>query len=48
MKKLALALAAATMTVSTATPAMADPPHWAPAHGKRAKDAARIYDAQGR
>lgn len=48
MKKLALALAAATMTVGTATPAMADPPRWAPAHGKRAKDAARVYDAQGR
>lgn len=48
MKKIALAFAAATMTVGTATPAMADPPKWAPAHGKRAKDAARIYDERGR
>jgi hypothetical protein len=27
--------------------ALADPPPWAPAHGKRAKDAAR-YDSRGR
>lgn len=37
MKKFALAFAAAAMAV-TATPAMADPPHWAKAHGKRHKD----------
>lgn len=30
-----------------AAPAFADPPPWAPAHGKRAKDAKR-YDARGR
>lgn len=46
MKKFALAFAAATMAV-TATPAMADPPPHAPAHGKRAKDRAAIYDARG-
>ena len=45
MKKIALAIAASTMAV-TATPAMADPPPWAPAHGKRAKDRA-IYDSRG-
>lgn len=45
MKKLALAIAATTMAV-TATPAMADPPPWAPAHGKRAKEHA-IYDSRG-
>lgn len=46
MKTLFLATAAAAMAV-TATPALADPPPWAPAHGKRAKDA-RIYDSHGR
>jgi hypothetical protein len=46
MRKSLLALAAATMAV-TAAPAMADPPPWAPAHGKRAHDAAR-YDRYGR
>ena len=50
MKKLALAFAAGTLALSgigTAAPAAADPPHWAPAHGKRAKDRA-IYDSRGR
>ena len=46
MKKTVLALAAATMAV-TAAPAMADPPDWAPAHGKRAKEHQRIYDSRG-
>lgn len=44
MKKLALAFSAAVVAI-TATPALADPPPWAPAHGKRAKDA--IYDSHG-
>lgn len=39
----ALAFAVA---LPTATPAMADPPPWAPAHGKRAKERA-IYDSRG-
>lgn len=55
MKKFALAFAAATMALTglgTATPAAADPPHWAPAHGKRAKEHkryrhARMYDDRG-
>lgn len=46
MNKFALALAAATLTVPAA-PALADPPPHAPAHGKRAKDRAAIYDANG-
>ena len=46
MKKTLFAIAAASMAV-TATPALADPPPWAPAHGKRYKDA-RIYDSYGR
>ena len=49
MKKLALAFAAGTLAVTglgTAAPAAADPPSWAPAHGKRAKDRA-IYDRRG-
>lgn len=46
MKKLALIIAAGAMTLPMATPAAADPPRHAPAHGKRAKD--RIYDDRGR
>ncbi|QPC97755.1 glycine zipper 2TM domain-containing protein [Qipengyuania soli] len=49
MKKIALAFAAGTMALTglaTATPAAADPPPWAPAHGKRAKDRA-MYDSRG-
>ena len=46
MKKIAMAIAAGTMTV-TATPVLADPPAHAPAHGKRAKDRAAIYDTNG-
>src|SRR5687767_11138766 len=45
MRKTLLALAAAALTVPAA-PAIADPPPWAPAHGKRAKDAR--YDRYGR
>lgn len=44
MKKMALAFAAAAMALPAATPAMADPPSWAKAHGKRAKE--RGYDAR--
>ena len=46
MKKTLLALAAAALAIPAA-PAAADPPPWAPAHGKRAKDRA-IYDGYGR
>jgi uncharacterized protein YcfJ len=49
MKKLTLACAAGALAltgIGTAAPAAADPPHWAPAHGKRAKDRA-IYDRRG-
>ena len=35
-RKIALALAAGT-TLLAAAPVLADPPHWAPAHGWRAK-----------
>ena len=37
MKKVLLATALAALAMPMA-PAMADPPPWAPAHGKRAKD----------
>ncbi|WP_133365605.1 glycine zipper 2TM domain-containing protein [Qipengyuania sediminis] len=37
MKKISLALAAVAL-VGTSAPAMADPPSWAKAHGKRYKD----------
>ncbi len=47
MRKMILAAAAAALTIPAA-PVFADPPAWAPAHGKRAKDRARIYDANGR
>jgi len=46
MRKLVLAAAIAG-AFATAVPAAADPPPWAPAHGKRAKDAA-LYDGRGR
>lgn len=41
MKKTLLATLIAATAV-TSVPAMADPPHWAPAHGKRHKE--RHYD----
>ncbi|MCT2399833.1 glycine zipper 2TM domain-containing protein [Novosphingobium mangrovi (ex Huang et al. 2023)] len=58
MKKMLLALAMATLALP-AVPAAADPPPWAPAHGKRAHDRdyrdqrrdyrnQRIYDSRGR
>ncbi|EDL50137.1 glycine zipper 2TM domain-containing protein [Erythrobacter sp. SD-21] len=53
MRKFALAFAASTMALTglgTAAPVAADPPSWAPAHGKRAKDRAhhaRKYDDRG-
>jgi hypothetical protein len=46
MRKILFALSVISLTVSA--PAYADPPAHAPAHGKRAKDAQRIYDANGR
>lgn len=49
MKKIAIAFAASAMALTglgTAAPAAADPPPWAPAHGKRAKDRS-IYDSRG-
>jgi len=42
MKKTFLALAAASLAVP-AIPAAADPPPWAPAHGRRAHDAERRH-----
>ena len=42
MKKTILAAAAIALALPAA-PAAADPPPWAPAHGKRAKDAQRSY-----
>lgn len=52
MKKFAIAFAAGTLAltgIGTAAPAAADPPSWAPAHGKRAKDRAeRRYDDRRR
>lgn len=47
MKKTLIAIAAASLTLPVAAPALADPPHWAPAHGKRAKDKDRYYDSRG-
>ena len=42
MKKTILAAAAIAFALPAA-PAAADPPPWAPAHGKRAKEAQRYY-----
>ena len=46
MRKIILA-ATLSVVALAATPVLADPPPWAPAHGRRAKDAA-LYDRQGR
>lgn len=46
MKKTILAAALAAIVLPSA-PAFADPPHWAPAHGKRAKERS-MYDSRGR
>ena len=46
MKKFLAAAVFAALTVP-ASPALADPPPWAPAHGKRAKDRG-LYDSYGR
>lgn len=46
MKKLLAAAILAGLTIPAA-PALADPPPWAPAHGKRAKDRG-LYDKHGR
>lgn len=40
-------LIVAVTLAAVALPALADPPPWAPAHGRRAKEAA-IYDSRGR
>jgi hypothetical protein len=42
VKKTLLVIAAGALTLPVATPAVADPPPWAPAHGYRAKEANRI------
>ena len=42
MRKILLAMAATGLTLS-AVPAAADPPRWAPAHGKRHKEDRRYY-----
>ncbi len=46
MRKLIMALALATVT-ATAMPVLADPPPWAPAHGRRAQER-NLYDRYGR
>ena len=46
MKKLLAAALFAALAIPAA-PALADPPPWAPAHGKRAKDRG-LYDSYGR
>lgn len=44
MRTLMLAVCAATVALPT-LPAAADPPPWAPAHGRRAHDAEAAYNA---
>ena len=49
MKKFTIAIGAAALAltgIGTSAPAAADPPPWAPAHGKRAKDRAK-YNGRG-
>lgn len=47
MKKTIFAAAAVALALPAA-PAAADPPPWAPAHGKRAKDSQRYYQQRYR
>lgn len=47
MRKLVIAAAVAASTF-TALPAAADPPPWAPAHGRRDYDRVAAYDSRGR
>ncbi|PZT89416.1 MAG: hypothetical protein DI637_06335 [Citromicrobium sp.] len=49
MNRIALSFASASLAITglaVSAPAAADPPSWAPAHGKRAKDRA-IYNSRG-
>ncbi|MBC2666513.1 glycine zipper 2TM domain-containing protein [Novosphingobium flavum] len=46
MKK--FVLVASLLAVAAPVPVLADPPPWAPAHGRRAKEQARVYDQYGR
>ncbi len=48
MRKTILAAAMFAVALPVATPVLADPPPWAPAHGKRAKEARSLYDGSGR
>lgn len=47
MKRLLIAATLATSVVPLA-PALADPPSWAPAHGRRAHERQVMYDSRGR
>lgn len=47
MKKLLLAATLVAVAAPVA-PVLGDPPPWAPAHGRRAKEASRMYDQYGR
>jgi len=47
MKKAIIAATVAAVALPAA-PVLGDPPPWAPAHGRRAHDQARIYDQYGR
>ncbi|MGI9376258.1 MAG: glycine zipper 2TM domain-containing protein [Tsuneonella suprasediminis] len=48
MKKTLLVIAAAGLTIPMATPAAADPPSWAPAHGYREKQRDRYERREAR
>lgn len=43
IRTLFMAAAAASLTVPISAPVLADPPHWAPAHGYRAKNGGIAY-----
>ncbi len=38
----------AALSLAAPMPALADPPPWAPAHGRRAQEQVRLYDDHGR
>lgn len=47
MRKVILAATLTAVALPISTPALADPPSWAPAHGRRAHDAQRDYNDDG-
>lgn len=48
MKNVIFSATLAAVVATSSAPAFADPPHWAPAHGRRHHESHRVYDSYGR